>query len=157
MEIDELGLVPVEKANSKASTKKGPQGPKNEPFDLRRSTTVNGERFTFTRKAWDRLAIGDNSAKQFNTANGVVVAIMPGNSGVFLKNTKKGGKGRAFKNDELAKALDDRGITGKRFSFRTLGEKDGAKYYSLEVVNYIEKAPKAEAPQAEAQAETAAQ
>lgn len=154
MNIQDLNLVPVEKANSKASVKTGPKGPKNEPFDLRRSTTKTGERFTFTRKSFETLQIGPNSAKQFNTADSVVVAVMPGNTGVFLKNTAKGGKGRAFKNDELAKALDERSISARAFAFEFIGEEAGARYYKLQPVVRTPKAAKAvAAPTTEAVAQ----
>lgn len=148
MNLDELGLVPVDRANTKASTgRKGPTGPKNEPFDLRRGVEKNSQKFTFTPKSWNELQLATNSAKQFNAPDKVIVAIMPGNTGVFLKNTAKGQKGRAFKNEELAKALDERGITAIRFGMLPIGEKDGARYYVL--------SPVAVAAKAEAQTEAA--
>jgi hypothetical protein len=150
MNIDELGLVPVEKANSKKSVKTGPKGPKEERFDLRRSNTKSGVRFTFTRRAFDRLELENNSAKQFLQPTSVVVAVMPGNSGIFLRNTNKGAKGRAFKNDELSKALDERGITAGAFVFRQLGEKDGAKYYVLDPIDLKKKSETAVAETAAA-------
>lgn len=146
MNLDELGLVPVERANTKASTgRKGPIGPKNEPFDLRRGTGKNSQKFTITTKAFEMLQMSANSAKQFNTADKVLLAIMPGNTGVFLKNTAKGAKGRSFKNEELAKALDDRGINAVRFAFQPVGEKDGARYFVLSPVAVAQKAQAQEA------------
>lgn len=140
MNLDELGLVPVERANTKASVKTGPKGPKNEPFALRRGTGNNALKFTWTPKAFEELQLATNSAKQFNTADKVIVAVMPGNTGVFMKNTQKGNKGRSFKNEELAKALDERNITAVRFAAQLVGEKDGARYYNLSPVAVPQKA-----------------
>lgn len=135
MNIDELGLVAVEKANSKTTTGgekvKAEKAPR-EVFQLRRTKVKNGDRFTFTKEFFTESGLEINSAKQFVTADAVFIAVMPGNSGVFLKNTNKGEKkGRGFKNDELAAALDARSITNTRFKVEFVGEKENQKYYKL--------------------------
>jgi hypothetical protein len=135
MDLKSLSLVSTANSKKPAAAKSV-----KEEFAIHRTTTVKGiVNFTVTKKFFDDHGLASNSLSQFNSPDGVVIAVTPGNSGVFFRNTKKGAKGRTFKNDELNKALNDKAFDGKYFALDLLGEDNGIKYFQVRPVRTSEK------------------
>lgn len=106
---------------------------------LKRSQRANGPTFTFNQELVSQLDLRHNSLVQRqdpNNQGNVYIAVAPGNEGTWAKLTAKGGKGNSFKNEELAKALDVRGMTDANLDLTYVGIDPKTGWYYYQIVPY---------------------
>ena len=90
-------------------TKVGNANPAGQKFDLKLSKAK--EEFRFSDKLFAQMQLEYNSLAQFdNTEGKVIIAVCPGNSGVFYKKSTGKVKGKRFKNSRLAQACEVAGL-----------------------------------------------
>lgn len=108
-------------------------------WKFKRAQRANGPTFTFAQDLVDRLDLAHNSLKQEQDPNGqgdVYVVVCPGNEGVWAKSTGKGTKGNSFKNEELAKSLDIRGVVAEKLDLSYVGINPTTGNYYYKVVPF---------------------
>lgn len=130
--IDPFTLAdPVEKAN--------PRHDFGQPKRLTRKSRKDGpaDIFEFSTELFNELNLQANSLKQWNgkpngkLADKVILAVCPGNYGVWMKDHGRR-KGRSHKNKELAAALDKTPLANLRhLDVSYLGTDDINKYYTI--------------------------
>lgn len=100
--------------------------------------------FIFSQSLYDQLNLANNSLMQLNKkdANGniieVFLGVCQGDNGVWAKKTKKGRKGKSFKNAELASGLDTSGITSENLDLESFGVRDIPNHGTTHVYRIIE-------------------
>ena len=84
--------------------------PTGQNFDLKWSKAK--EEFRFSDKIFTQLQLEYNSLAQFeNTENKVIIAVCPGNDGVFYKKQTGKVKGKRFKNGRLSQVCENVGLS----------------------------------------------
>ena len=120
-------LSEVRRANTKTSS----TGARKAQFKLK----VNEAKSTliFSIEQFEDMNIADNSLSQFVDANTktVFLAVMPGDSGTFAKTSKKGVKGKKFKNEKFVASLTEFGYDFGAISLEKVGEEDGKTLYQI--------------------------
>ena len=115
----------------RANTKTGSTGTRKAQFKMK----VNEAKSTiiFSADQFADMNIADNSLSQFVDANTktVFLAVMPGNSGTFAKTSKKGTKGKKFKNEKLVTSLTEFGYDFATIGLEKVGEEDGKTLYQI--------------------------
>ncbi len=108
----------------------GNANPTGQDFDLQ-WYKGKGE-FRFSDKLFASMQLEYNSLTQFDDPEGkIIIAVMPGNTGVFYKKNKGAAKGKRFKNIRLSEACDAAGFTTNKLTCEHLGSNNGAEYYEV--------------------------
>ena len=107
--------------------------PSGQNFDLKWSKAK--EEFRFSDKVFAQMQLEYNSLAQFeNTENKVIIAVCPGNEGIFYKKQTGKVKGKRVKNGRLSQACEEAGLTTD-LSVKHLGTFEQKEMY--EVVNRV--------------------
>jgi len=106
--------------------------PARQDFDIKFDSKTG--RFKISEKIFEDLSLEDNSLIQYNNFNepdkGVFLHVVPGNTGIFLKKHGSKSKGRAFKNNELEKALEELNMAVDEYV-----------YYTVEYISMVNDSP----------------
>jgi hypothetical protein len=100
---------------------------------LKRGLRPAGPVFTFSQSLFDELNMSSNSLDIMYDPTSVFIAVCNDNEGKWARTSKKGKKGKTFKNEELAKLLDERGLTVETLNVESIGinPKDSREYYRI--------------------------
>ncbi len=119
--------------------------PTGQNFDLKWSKAK--EEFRFSDKLFTKMQLEYNSLAQFeNTENKVIIAVCPGNDGVFYKKQTGKVKGKRFKNGRLSQVCEEAGL-GTDLSVKHLGTHELKEMY--EIVNRVSEEAEIPYPYAE--------
>lgn len=103
--------------------------PAGQKFDLKWSKAK--EEFRFSDKQFASMQLEYNSLTQFDHPDGrVIIAVVPGNDGVFYKKQKGKVKGKRVKNGRLSKACEDAGLDNN-LTLVHLGADQGNEMYEI--------------------------
>jgi hypothetical protein len=102
--------------------------------DFRLKVNFEKSMFTFSNALFEEMNLAANSLKQYNKTGenaGVYFALMPGNSGVWMKKKASSEKGKSHKNEKFTEALMSLGITDTKLDMRFVGMVSGMQMYKV--------------------------
>ena len=115
--------------------------PKGQNFKIK--WNLAKQEFTLSEKLFQSMAVEYNSLRQFDLRDasaegqelgvltGVVLAVVPGDKGVFYKTNKGKTKGRRFKNSRLSNSCEELGILPENIDIIFEGHHEGNVMYKL--------------------------
>lgn len=106
-------------------------------FMLKRAERTTGPTFIFSQTLFDRLSLANHSLEIGYDAVTVFLILHPENGGQWAKASAKGEKGKAFKNVELARLLDERGLNTELLDLASVGVNpaNGLEYFKVVAYN----------------------
>ena len=94
---------------------------RKQTWRLKRAQRSTGPTFIFSQSLFDELNMSSNSLDIMHDPGAVYLVVCNENDGKWARTSKKGKKGKGFKNEELAKLLDERSLTAEHLDVQSIG------------------------------------